>query len=63
MRYRVNRFFRGSPDGGRVVEFIEGQILEPDSPDFTPSLRETAIAEKWVTEVKAPRKKAAKKAK
>lgn len=61
--YRVIKDFKGSPDGCRVIEFTEGQILTIGE-DFSNSLMEAVVVEGWVVahdQKPAPAKKSAKK--
>lgn len=58
--YRILKDFKGSPDGGRVVLFSAGEQIA-ESADFPPDLIAVAIEEGWAEEIKAPKKKAARK--
>ncbi len=61
--YRVIKDFPGSPDGCRVIQFKEGDILTVGT-DFSTDLMEAVVAEGWVVEHDPkPAKKKAKKAK
>lgn len=63
MQYKVIKQFRGSPDGARVLEYAEGQIVSVNT-DFSADLRDAMLEEGNVEpfeEKKAPAKKAAKK--
>lgn len=60
-QYKILKDFKGSPDGGRTVDFQKGDIV-PEGPDLTPSLIETALAEKWISEHKEKKAPEAKKA-
>ena len=57
--YKVLKDFKGSPDGCRVIQYTEGQMLEEGS-DFSKDLAEVALNEKWVelVTVKRDKKKA-----
>ena len=62
--YKVLKGFRGSPDGCRVIKYIQGQFLEVNT-DFSDDLCQVALVEGWVVEVKnaTPEKKTAAKKK
>lgn len=59
-QYKILKDFNGSPDGARVIQFTKDQIVD-EGPDFPQSLIDVALAEKWASEVKAPKKRAARK--
>ena len=57
MNYKVVKKFRGSPDGCRVIDFKEGDIVT-ENKDFPPELKEVALVEGWVKAVRVVKKKA-----
>ena len=56
MNYKVVKKFRGSPDGCRVIDFKEGDIVSENT-DFPPELKEVALVEGWVKVVSTVKKK------